>query len=61
MRVRIPTPLRSYTGGEANVTAAGATVADVLADLDRRTTELVILRVAHLRGEARSLLAEVGE
>ena len=36
MRVRIPTPLRSYTGGEANVTAAGATVAEVLADLDRQ-------------------------
>jgi molybdopterin synthase sulfur carrier subunit len=36
MRVRIPTPLRSYTGGEANVTADGATVAEVLADLDRR-------------------------
>ncbi len=36
MRVRIPTPLRSYTGGEANVTAEGATVADVLADLDRQ-------------------------
>ena len=36
MRVRIPTPLRSYTGGEANVTAAGATVAEVLVDLDRQ-------------------------
>ena len=36
MRVRIPTPLRSYTGGEANVTAHGETVADVLADLDRQ-------------------------
>ena len=36
MRVRIPTPLRSYTGGEANVTADGTTVAEVLADLDRR-------------------------
>ena len=36
MRVRIPTPLRSYTGGEANVVAAGATVADLLEDLDRQ-------------------------
>lgn len=36
MRVRIPTPLRSYTAGDANVTADGATVAEVLADLDRR-------------------------
>lgn len=36
MRVRIPTPLRSYTAGEANVTADGETVAEVLADLDRQ-------------------------
>jgi sulfur-carrier protein len=36
MRVRIPTPLRSYTGGEANVTATGASGADVLIDLDRQ-------------------------
>ena len=36
MKVRIPTPLRSYTGGEKVVEADGATVADLLADLDRR-------------------------
>lgn len=36
MRVRIPTPLRSYTGGAANVEADGATVREVLDDLDRR-------------------------
>lgn len=36
MRVRIPTPLRSYTGNRAEVQATGATVADVLADLDRQ-------------------------
>lgn len=35
MEVRIPTPLRSYTGA-AIVDATGATVADVLADLDER-------------------------
>lgn len=35
MKVLIPTPLRSYTkAGE--VDATGATLADVLADLDRR-------------------------
>ncbi|HEX7124545.1 MAG TPA: MoaD/ThiS family protein, partial [Thermodesulfobacteriota bacterium] len=34
--VRIPTPLRTLTGGQAEVTAAGSTVADVLADLERR-------------------------
>ena len=36
MRVRIPTPLRSYTAGAANVTAEGATVGELLADLDRQ-------------------------
>ena len=36
MRVRIPTPLRSYTAGRAEVSAAGATVMDVLDDLDRQ-------------------------
>jgi sulfur-carrier protein len=36
VRVRIPTPLRSYTGGDANVRATGATVREVLADLDHQ-------------------------
>ena len=36
MRVRIPTPLRSYTGQLAAVEGKGATVAEVLADLDRQ-------------------------
>jgi molybdopterin synthase sulfur carrier subunit len=36
MKVRIPSPLRSYTGGEANVTADGGTVEEVIDDLDRR-------------------------
>jgi molybdopterin converting factor small subunit len=34
--VRVASPLRSYTGGAASVTARGATVAELLADLDRR-------------------------
>jgi sulfur-carrier protein len=34
--VRIPSPLRSYTHGAASVPVEGATVRDVLADLDRR-------------------------
>jgi molybdopterin converting factor small subunit len=34
--VRIPTPLRSYTAQAAHVEAHGATVADVLDDLDRQ-------------------------
>lgn len=36
MRVRIPTPLRSYTAQEAEVEVEGSTVEEVLADLDRR-------------------------
>jgi molybdopterin converting factor small subunit len=34
--VRVASPLRSYTGGAATVTASGATVAELLADLERR-------------------------
>jgi len=36
MQVRIPTPLRSYTGGAKVVTAEGLTVDEVLLDLDRQ-------------------------
>ena len=36
MKVFIPTPLRSYTGGRSDVEAAGATLAEVMTDLDRR-------------------------
>ncbi|MEU4120218.1 MoaD/ThiS family protein [Kitasatospora sp. NPDC028055] len=32
--VRIPTILRTYTGGEAEVTAEGATLGEVIADLE---------------------------
>lgn len=36
MQVRIPTPLRSYTGERSTVDADGTTVAELLDDLDRR-------------------------
>ena len=36
--VRIPTILRTYTGGESEVTAQGSTLADVLDDLDANHT-----------------------
>jgi sulfur-carrier protein len=36
MKVFIPTPLRSYTGGAAAVDAHGASVRELLVDLDRR-------------------------
>jgi len=34
VRVRIPTILRSYTGGEAEVTATEGTLREVIADLE---------------------------
>jgi molybdopterin converting factor small subunit len=36
MRVFVPTPLRSYTGQQADVEAEGATVGQLLDDLNRR-------------------------
>ena len=36
MRVHVPSPLRSYTGDRAEVEATGTTLADLLADLERR-------------------------
>ncbi|MFC7218735.1 MoaD/ThiS family protein [Streptomyces polyrhachis] len=38
VNVRIPTILRTYTGGASEVAAEGATLAEVLADLERRHT-----------------------
>jgi len=36
VNVAVPSPLRSYTDGKAAVNASGTTVAELLADLDRR-------------------------
>jgi len=36
INVGVPSQLRGYTGGRAQVEAAGATLGDVLADLDRQ-------------------------
>jgi len=36
LRIGIPTPLRSYTGQAAEVEAWGATLRELLEDLDRR-------------------------
>jgi molybdopterin converting factor small subunit len=36
VRVRIPSPLQSYTAGASDVTADGGTLAEVMADLDRK-------------------------
>jgi MoaD family protein len=40
IEVRIPTILRSYTGGAKTVTGAGETLADLLTDLDSRYSGL---------------------
>jgi len=36
LKVLLPSPLASYTGNRREVEAAGATLAELLADLDRR-------------------------
>ena len=36
VQVKIPTPLRKYTGGSGAVEAEGTTVATLVADLERR-------------------------
>ena len=73
MKVFIPTPLRSYTNDRSEVEAAGATLAEVLADLDRRYPGIRFRMVdeqdairRHIRmwvnkDEARSLDVAVGE
>ena len=73
MKVFIPTPLRSYTNDRSEVEAAGASLAEVLADLDRRYPGIRFRMVdeqdairRHIRmwvnkDEARSLDVAVGE
>ena len=53
MNVRIPTPLRSYTAQAAVVSAAGASVDEVLVDLDRQFPGLRF-RVVDEQGRLRS-------
>lgn len=36
VRVRVPTPLRRFTGGNGEVTAAGTSIKDVINDLESR-------------------------
>jgi len=52
MKVRIPTPLRSYTAQAAVVEASGATVGEVFADLDAQFPGLrfrVVDEQGHIR------------
>ena len=50
--VRVPTILRTYTGGESEVSAEGATVADVLESLDANY-EGIKGRIVDEQGELR--------
>jgi len=52
MRVRIPTPLRSYTAQAAVVEAAGTTVGEIFADLDAQFPGLMF-RVVDEQGRIR--------
>ncbi len=52
MNVRIPSPLRSYTNQVSTVKADGATIRDVLADLDRQFPGLRF-RVVDEQGQLR--------
>jgi sulfur-carrier protein len=61
MHVRIPSPLRSYTGQAANVTATGSTIRQVLADLDRQFPGLqfrVVDEQGNLRQHMRIFVGE---
>jgi sulfur-carrier protein len=72
-QVLIPSQLTSYTGGATRVEAAGATVAGVLDDLDRRYPGLKFrvvdeqdrvrkhMRIFIGREETRSVAAPLGE
>ena len=53
--VRIPTPLRSLTGGADEVTVEGATVAELLADLGRLHSG-VSNRILDERGDVRPFI-----
>jgi sulfur-carrier protein len=50
--VRVPTILRTYTGGESEVTAEGVTLGDLLEDLDQRYSGIKA-RILDDRGELR--------
>jgi molybdopterin converting factor small subunit len=58
--VRIPTPLRTLTGGNDEVKASGATVADVIEDLEKRYPGLRD-RLLDAKGVRRFINIYVGE
>ena len=52
VQVRVPTILRTYTGGDSEVTAEGATLGDLLEDLDQRYSGIKA-RILDDQGELR--------
>lgn len=60
-RVIVPTQLRSYTGGAAEVTAQGATLDAVLRDLDRQFPGLRFRVIDEQDRVRRHILLFVGE
>ena len=52
MKVRVGSPLRSYTGNASTVAAAGATVAALIEDLDRQFPGLAF-RIVDEQGRLR--------
>jgi sulfur-carrier protein len=58
--VRIPTPLRTLTGGQDEVKAAGATVAEVIEDLEKRHPGIKD-RLLDAKGVRRFINIYVGE
>ena len=58
--VRIPTPLRTLTGGNDEVAAEGATVAELIEDLERRHPGLRV-RLLDEKGVRRFINLFLGE
>jgi molybdopterin synthase sulfur carrier subunit len=61
MRVVVPTQLRGYTAGSAEVSAAGATLAEALLDLDRQFPGLRFRVVDEQDRVRRHIILFVGE
>ena len=61
MNVRIPTPLRSYTHNASTVSADGATIADVIDDLDRQFPGLAFRIVDEQARLRRHMVVWIGQ
>ena len=61
MRVIVPTQLRGYTAGKSEVTATGATLGDVLLDLERQFPGIRFRVIDEQDRVRRHILLFVGE